>query len=67
MNDLKNQLTTHQAKALIDRADLVLNEANQAKNLARQALIQAEESFRQAAEMRALIRQIIPHLLGETL
>ncbi len=53
-------MTIEQANALIQRADIAVNESESAMRAAKIAHDRAVEANRQAREMRALVRQIIP-------
>ncbi len=53
-------MTVEQANALIQRADIAVNESESAMQAAKIAHDRAVASHRSASEMRALTRQIIP-------
>ncbi len=58
-------MTVEQANALIQRADLAVNESESAVQAAKIAHDRAIDANRQAREMRALVRQIIPAEIRE--
>ena len=53
-------MTIEQANALIQRADIAVNDSEAAMQAAKIAHDRAVVAHRQAGEMRALTRQIIP-------
>lgn len=62
---MKKELTTHQANALIQRADLAVNESKIALLSAQETMRMAEHAHRQALELRALVHEAVRIFMDE--
>lgn len=60
---MEKPLTKHQANALIQRADIAVNEAGAALESATRTARMAAEAHQQAVEMRAMVRNIVGNLM----
>lgn len=56
-------ISLYQANALIQRADLALNEAHRAYERAELALAQAREARQQVSDLRDLVRTVVHELV----